>query len=322
MTSPIASTLRWTAALTAATSLMAASALALDFVFPGPATTTASLSDALTSYALPTGPWGSGGLPTRIVEGTVDRTAWRIDAAGLSTLQLLAPLRDQLRAAGYTILWECETRACGGFDFRFATEVLPEPDMHVDLGDFRFLAAERGPDTLTILVSRSAETGFAQIIRVGPPAPAAPLVNPSPTTPPASASGPALSVPSVAEFASALETNGAVALDDLAFETGSSKLGAGDFPSLDALAAYLLEHPDRKVTLVGHTDAAGSLANNVALSKARAASVRDRLIDAFSIPPDQIGAEGVGFLAPRASNLTDEGRTRNRRVEVMLTSTK
>jgi OOP family OmpA-OmpF porin len=110
-----------------------------------------------------------------------------------------------------------------------------------------------------------------------------------------------------------------MALDDLTFATGSAQLGAGTFASLQAVAGYLADHPDRTLALVGHTDASGDLAGNVALSKARADSVRERLIRDYGAPSDRLTAEGVGYLAPRASNLTDEGRTRNRRVEVVLT---
>jgi len=74
------------------------------------------------------------------------------------------------------------------------------------------------------------------------------------------------------------------------------------------------------VVLVGHTDASGALAPNIALSRARAQAVRAALV-ALGAKADQIGAEGAGYLAPRATNLTPEGRAQNRRVEVMLTPT-
>ena len=122
-------------------------------------------------------------------------------------------------------------------------------------------------------------------------------------------------------FAQALEATGAVALDDLAFEPGSSRLGPGDFASLAELADFLRASPERRVVLVGHTDASGSLAANTALSRARATAVRDRLIADFAVPAGQVSAEGAGYLAPRDTNLTEEGRARNRRVEVILTST-
>ena len=104
----------------------------------------------------------------------------------------------------------------------------------------------------------------------------------------------------------------AVPLDDLTFESGSALLGQGQFGSLAALAAYLKENPQRTIALVGHTDASGNLATNIALSTARAASVRDRLIRDFGIPAAQVSAEGVGYLAPRDSNLTQEGRARQK----------
>jgi outer membrane protein OmpA-like peptidoglycan-associated protein len=71
------------------------------------------------------------------------------------------------------------------------------------------------------------------------------------------------------------------------------------------------------VVLVGHTDASGGLAANVALGAKRADAIRARLV-ASGVPTAQVSAEGAGYLAPRASNLTDEGRRLNRRVEVVL----
>jgi len=72
---------------------------------------------------------------------------------------------------------------------------------------------------------------------------------------------------------------------------------------------------------VGHTDNSGSLAANVALSKDRAAAVRKRLIEKLGVPAEQLTAEGAGWLSPRTSNLTPEGREKNRRVEAVLAST-
>ena len=75
------------------------------------------------------------------------------------------------------------------------------------------------------------------------------------------------------------------------------------------------------MALVGHTDASGGLDVNIAVSRQRAQSVRQRLIDRYDIPARQVDAQGVGYLSPRASNLTEAGRQKNRRVEVMMTST-
>jgi OOP family OmpA-OmpF porin len=123
-------------------------------------------------------------------------------------------------------------------------------------------------------------------------------------------------------LAQSLAESGRFVLEDLEFETGSSALGDGTFDSLAMLARYLEEHPENGVTIVGHTDAQGSLNNNIALSRKRAGSVAQRLVSKFGIPRAQLDAEGMGFLSPRASNLTEEGRALNRRVEVILTSTR
>jgi OOP family OmpA-OmpF porin len=120
----------------------------------------------------------------------------------------------------------------------------------------------------------------------------------------------------------ALRQDGRLSLDDLSFGTGSSELSQGQYNSLTKLAAFLKANSDQTVALVGHTDAVGSLSANVALSTRRAASVMERLATAYGVPRSQMEAEGVGYLSPRASNLTELGRRTNRRVEVILTSTR
>jgi outer membrane protein OmpA-like peptidoglycan-associated protein len=121
-------------------------------------------------------------------------------------------------------------------------------------------------------------------------------------------------------LAAGLRDQGTVALDDLVFASGKAVLAEGEYASLAALADWLRANPTLTVTLVGHTDASGSLAGNIALSKQRAAAVRAVLIQTYTLPAAQIDAQGAGYLAPRDTNQTPEGRQRNRRVEVMLTS--
>ena len=317
------------AALLPGLAALAPAAQALTLAFPGAATATASRFESPTSYRVAIGAWDGSGLPTRLFEGALEQTAWRIidpepRRQSLTTLAILQPLRAQLLQLGYAVLFECEAAACGGFDFRYASDLQPEPDMHVDLGDFRYLAAERatasGPEVVSLMISRSATAGFVQLTQLGPASVAAPEPAAADTLPPTEvAPAPA---PTPEDFASRLESGGAVVLDDLVFASGAGELAAGDYPSLAELATYLLAHPQRTVVLVGHTDAVGSLAANVALSRQRAASVRARLINSLGVPATRVGADGVGFLAPRASNLTEEGRAQNRRVEAVPTSTR
>ena len=273
------------------------------------------------SYALPIGPFAQDTLPVRAIEGALDQRAYRLDGSKQSTLQLMQPLRDQVTAAGYRVLYDCDTAACGGFDFRYGMDVLPEPQMHVDLGDFRYLAAQKDTAFVGVLVSRSADQGFVQVVTVtegavgaglqGLGAGAAPVAEPVTI---ATVAAP----DTTGSLGDRLGQQGSVALDDLVFASGKGGLEDKDYASLADLAAWLKTHPDRVVTLVGHTDASGTVAGNIALSKQRAASVRSWLITHYGVAAGQVAAQGAGFLAPRASNATPEGRTANRRVEVML----
>ena len=313
---------------------------ALDLQFPAPATASGERREALTSYNVPTGPWQAGTIPVIATEGVFDQTAWKVAAPGLTTLQILAPLREQITAAGFETVFECETVACGGFDFRYGTDILPEPQMHVDLGDFRFLAARRdgaqGTDWLTFVVSRSADTGFVQLTTIGPAPIGAPDLSVStkspfdPSASPAPAAQEPVVQPTTAEPAAAepptpltaaLDSGQPFALDDLVFPSGQSQLAEGDYASLRDLADWLAAYPAATVELVGHTDASGPADANIALSLARADATRAALV-ALGVDPARLAIRGAGPAEPRADNATPEGRAQNRRVEVLLTSTR
>jgi len=107
----------------------------------------------------------------------------------------------------------------------------------------------------------------------------------------------------------------ATVLEGLVFASGTATLDAAQ-PMLEPLLDWLGANPDRRVTLVGHTDDAGTLEANIAVSRERAQSVREWLVSR-GIDATRLGAEGVGYLSPRDTNATEEGRARNRRVEVV-----
>ncbi|MBT0957349.1 OmpA family protein [Alphaproteobacteria bacterium KMM 3653] len=318
---PLATSLALTASLACANSLT--------LEFPSNARKAVEQVEAYGSYKVPISGFQGGTVQSIWAEGEVRQQAWQVTAPGVTTLQLLAPLRRQLTEAGFEVIYECETRDCGGFDFRYATEVLPEPDMHVDLGDFRFLATQRmgaeRPEYVSLMISRSSGRGFVQVVRVGPEQEGQALVTASSKNAlvaalpklETQAVGPVTGLPLIEQ----LETHGRAVLDDLRFQTGSSQLGEDEFTSLQGLAAYLITNPNRSVVLVGHTDAEGSLAGNISLSRKRAGAVRSRLTGPLGVPAAQVNADGVGFLSPLTTNLTEAGRTLNRRVEVILSST-
>ena len=291
---------------------------ALELSLPGNATLSREIVKDSESYQVPIEPFSDGRIPALEVEGAFRQEVWRLETPSITTLQILDPLRSQLIDEGFDILLDCAGRECGGFDFRFATRVMPAPDMFVDLFDYRFLSARNTSDDdrssyLSILVSRSGSTGYIQVIHVNPSGIADLTIEADVYVPKASAqSG------STQPIAQALLQQGHVILSDLRFESGSSDLGEGPFLSLQELAAFLLSDPALRIALVGHTDTIGGLEPNGALSKRRATSVLERLATAHDVPRAQMDAEGMGYLSPIAPNLSQDGRQANRRVEAVL----
>lgn len=308
----------WLIALAVST-MADAPARALDLVLPGNASLTGEVLRNPDSYMLPTAPFAEGALPVDEIEGRVLQRAWRIDQSGMTTLQMIRPLREQLEQAGYDITLDCGGQECGGFDFRFNTRVLAAPDMYVDLFDFRFLSARMqgtADSAVSVMVSQSGGAGYIQIIQVtadgsaGVPEVEVDIEIEEPSPAPA----PSDSAPVI----KSLTEQGHVILKDLDFGTGSSALGKGPHASLEVLAEFLLANRSRRIALVGHTDRMGSLESNVALSRRRANSVLERLAVTHGVPRGQLEANGVGYLSPIAPNTTAEGREANRRVEAVL----
>lgn len=316
------------AALIGLAGLIALSSPSAALDLPTGAVRAGERSEPLATYRFPTGRWSAEGLPVIPAEGQVRLEAWRIENT-VSTLDLIRPLRATLASDGFNVLFECEADACGGFDFRYEIDLLPEPEMHVNLADFHYLGAERpgeeGTEYLAVLASRSGSIGYLHITRVTPTAATAPpgvaaLASKSPTAVEAAltAGRAGTEAPLVATLTSA----GRAVLDGVAFESGSSRLAEGPFPALDTLAAWLRDTPEARVTLVGHTDAEGALPANIALSRSRAEAVARHLVRNLGVSASQVTSDGVGYLMPLAPNTSEEGRMANRRVEVVLTSTR
>lgn len=288
---------------------------ALDFAFPGTAELVRTTLPTEGRHTIATGPWSNDALPTTEAPGVVQEFTWQITGEDITTIGLITTLRAQLEAQGFSISFTCFASACGGFDFRHALPVGRPPEMHVDLGDYHYLSAV-SEDTETeaaLMISRGGATGFVHLAVIRPPTATQPPVIQSTRTPDEDPDGPQPS-----DLIAQLLAMGFAPLDDLQFETGASQLSAEAYGSLSALAAFLSDDPSHVVVLVGHTDAIGSLSGNIALSRARALAVRLYLTEQLGVSPEQVEAQGIGFLAPRASNTTAAGREANRRVEVVL----
>ncbi len=114
-----------------------------------------------------------------------------------------------------------------------------------------------------------------------------------------------------------LVTKGHIAIYDIYFETGKSEIKGESYDALKTIAEYLNTHTDKQYLVVGHTDNVGDFEANIKLSNVRANAVVDRLIVNHSVNKEQLKSYGVGPAAPVSSNSTDEGKAKNRRVEIV-----
>ncbi|SPE17920.1 OmpA/MotB protein [Candidatus Sulfotelmatomonas gaucii] len=125
-----------------------------------------------------------------------------------------------------------------------------------------------------------------------------------------------------AAMASSLSETGEVAIYGIHFDTGKSELKPESDAAIGEIAKLLKSQPDLKVFIVGHTDMVGDAASNVKLSQARAQSVIGALVTKYGIAAARLMPFGAGPYAPVATNRTDEGRGKNRRVELVEIATK
>lgn len=107
-------------------------------------------------------------------------------------------------------------------------------------------------------------------------------------------------------------------LSDLAFTSGSSEMNEEYITELKSLATFLQRYQNTVAVIEGHTDSTGDAQFNAELSEKRAASIRKVLIEQFGIDPSRLKAVGYGESRPIASNITKEGRAKNRRVDTKI----
>jgi outer membrane protein OmpA-like peptidoglycan-associated protein len=123
-------------------------------------------------------------------------------------------------------------------------------------------------------------------------------------------------VADAAALRSGLNENGHVEVPGIFFDFGKADVKPESEPALKELTAMLQANAAVKVWVVGHTDNVGSMESNMALSGARAAAVVKALVQR-GIGGARLAPHGAGPYAPIASNATEEGRARNRRVELV-----
>jgi len=118
------------------------------------------------------------------------------------------------------------------------------------------------------------------------------------------------------EIQETIENTGRIAIYGVYFDTDKAVLKPDSAESLAEMAKAIKENGGRYL-IVGHTDSQGDYSHNQTLSQKRAAAVTAALVGQHGVPSDSVVPVGVGMAAPVAPNSDDEGRAKNRRVEMV-----
>lgn len=288
-----------------------------DLGAPAGAEATASIGPRADRYALPIGPFTPDEAPVLDLRGSVTWQAFRLSDPETTVAAVAEGYRQNLEDLGVEMLLDCADRQCGGFDFRFGINILPAPAMRMDVQNFVQLSARTsGEDAyVSVLISRVLGAVYVQIVTVEPTETAVAIVEaPEPVD---NAVSVAPVRPADSDLMAQLQANGHVQIVGVDFETGGSQLADASAPALDQIAEMLKQNKGFDIEIVGHSDNQGSQNANIALSRNRATSVLEALVER-GVERKRMEAWGVGYLAPLVSNATPEGRARNRRVEIVL----
>jgi outer membrane protein OmpA-like peptidoglycan-associated protein len=120
-----------------------------------------------------------------------------------------------------------------------------------------------------------------------------------------------------AAMAKDISATGHIALYGIYFDTDKSDLKPESQPTLQEIAKLLKQDASLKLYIVGHTDNVGAFDYNIALSERRAAAVVRELTTKHGVAAARLKSAGVGVLSPVAPNDSEQGRAKNRRVELV-----
>ena len=253
------------------------------------------------------------------LEGRAWRLTYRIPP-NRSTLEVIRSYENELRGAGFKTLFECSNLECGGplpkgIKFQLSQHQQAEAlsSLLMKRGGYNVSGVTRDQRYLAAQLSRPEGDIYVAVLALGmssKPIARVDVVEVKPMT-----SG--LVTVNAAAMSAELSERGSVALYGIYFDHDRAEVKPESRPTLSEVAVLLKQSPKLALIVVGHTDKNGTLDYNMDLSRRRADAVVAALTGDFGIDRSRLDARGVGFLAPVAPNATEEGRAKNRRVQLL-----
>ena len=260
---------------------------------------TAYSEKAFDDFLLPLGKLIPSGtfVKSQHVQGKVTRIYYDYPE-GRSTLEILHNYQDALTKSGFKVLFTCDSEdSCGFGDIRLTADhaerwwSLPRQltakaskttgDIYVS---FHVYGNNHGVQ-LDVVETQSMEGGLVTV--------------------------------DAAAMGSDIADNGHTPVYGILFDTGKADVKPESDAALAEIAKLLQKNSALQLVIVGHTDSVGNMKSNMDLSQKRAEATVRVLVSKYSIAQSRLQSWGDGPTAPVASNKTEQGRAKNRRVELV-----
>ncbi|MGO9775640.1 MAG: DUF4892 domain-containing protein [Terracidiphilus sp.] len=265
------------------------------------------LTKTYDEFSLPLGPVDVENTITKNqhLEGKITRIVY-VAPAGRTVLEVFRNYQAALRKGGFETLFTCGPQGCGstianayansgdsadywgpehGIHYVSAKLARPEGDVYVSL-----LIDDQGGD--------SRANVELYVIEVKPMESDLITVN-------------------AATLANDINRTGHASVYGIYFDTGKADVKPESDATLNEIAKLLQGHPQLRLYVVGHTDNQGAVDLNMDLSRRRAEAVLATLTTKYTVPASRLRAYGCGPYSPVASNDSEDGRAKNRRVELV-----
>lgn len=269
---------------------------------------------------------------TTSAQGKVTRSVY-VAPSGRSSLEVFANFRDTVAANGFQPAFECARETCGesfaNLKYNWQRkETLVQAEGYEQIRNLIVTAAfDAVLDPRYVLFRKSGADGdtfiaiFAALNKGGSHGAYTTLLNDRVSVLVEIVEPRAMDrrmvVVSAAEIGSTLAAEGRAVFYNILFDFDKADLKPESEPQLAEMANYLRANAATRVYIIGHTDTKGALDYNIGLSGRRAEAVVRALSTRFGIQPQRLVARGLGPLAPVATNRTEDGRAKNRRVEMV-----
>jgi outer membrane protein OmpA-like peptidoglycan-associated protein len=274
---------------------------------------------AFEEAALPIGPATQSDVGEALAPKVLNLTGKRtrmfyLVPAQRSALEVFANYKEALAKAGMSVVWTCSDTECGTEFLNQATQVMHLSLSNTPEASLGFTLAERPRYLLARLARAQGDVNImvlaADLTDKQRPAVYVILIEGKPMD-----KG-MLTVAANALDQSLISTGKAV-IYGITFDFDKADIRAESKPQLDQIAQLLSDHTELKLAITGHTDNQGNADYNQKLSQRRADAIVAALAGGYNISADRLSAQGMGASAPVASNDNDEGRAKNRRVELV-----